>query len=349
MFTRSFLTVRTAPLPWQVGQGSSITVPAPPQREQGWEIENMPWPWVSIPRPSQRGQTIGVVPGFAPVPRQVGQVAAIGTWSGTCAPATAWSKVIETCASRSGPFSGRGLVRTRRPLAEPPKRFERMSPIEEPSKSKLPKPPKPPPGPAPVREGAGAAVVLRALLGVAEHVVRLGDLLEARLGLLVVGVAIGVVLAREFAVGLLDLLRGGALVHPERLVVVRSRRHRLCSSGGDDHSRRAEDRLAQPVAVLVDLDDGAARAALACGGRGDRLVDGGVEDLAVRVEGLDPARASAAASSSRTSRTPFSSGSSSAAASSARSRLSSAGSSSLASVAAPRSCAAAASRAIRLR
>ena len=42
MFTRSRLTVRTAPLPWQVGQGSSITVPAPPHSEQGWEIENMP-------------------------------------------------------------------------------------------------------------------------------------------------------------------------------------------------------------------------------------------------------------------------------------------------------------------
>ena len=65
------MTVRTAPAPWHVGQGSSMTVPAPPQREQGWEMENMPWPCVSIPRPSQRGQTIGVVPGLAPVPRQV--------------------------------------------------------------------------------------------------------------------------------------------------------------------------------------------------------------------------------------------------------------------------------------
>ena len=68
MFTRRRLTVRTAPAPWQVGQGSSITVPEPPQREQGWEIENMPCPCVSMPRPSQRGQTDGVVPGLAPVP-----------------------------------------------------------------------------------------------------------------------------------------------------------------------------------------------------------------------------------------------------------------------------------------
>ena len=45
MLTRIRLTVRTAPAPWQVGQGSSMIVPEPPQREQGWEIENMPWPW----------------------------------------------------------------------------------------------------------------------------------------------------------------------------------------------------------------------------------------------------------------------------------------------------------------
>src|SRR5205814_131305 len=41
------------------------------------------------------------------------------------------------------------------------------------------------------RERAGAAVVLLALLGIAEHIVGLRDLLEALLGLLVVGVAVG--------------------------------------------------------------------------------------------------------------------------------------------------------------
>src|SRR5271166_3191010 len=153
MFTRSFLSVAIAPEPWQVGHGSSITVPAPPHNEQGWEMENMPCPWVSIPRPSQRGQTDGVVPGLAPVPRQVGQVACIGTCSGTCAPETAWSKVIDTCASRSVPRSERGLVRTRCPPVGPPNRFVRMSPIEEASKSKLENPPNPPPGPAPVAKG----------------------------------------------------------------------------------------------------------------------------------------------------------------------------------------------------
>ena len=53
----------------------------------------------------------------------------------------------------------------------------------------------------------------------------LGDLLEALLGMLVVGVAIGVVRARELAVGLLDLLGARLLVDPERLVVVGTRCH----------------------------------------------------------------------------------------------------------------------------
>ena len=50
-----------------------MIVPAPWQREQGWEIEKRPWPSDSMPRPLQRGQTIGDVPGLAPVPAQVGQ------------------------------------------------------------------------------------------------------------------------------------------------------------------------------------------------------------------------------------------------------------------------------------
>ena len=43
-----------------------MTDPLPPQREHGCEIENMPWPWDSIPRPWHLGQTTGEVPGGAP-------------------------------------------------------------------------------------------------------------------------------------------------------------------------------------------------------------------------------------------------------------------------------------------
>src|SRR5215207_10996717 len=63
-----------------------------------------------------------------------------------------------------------------------------------------------------------AAVVALALLRVREHVVGLGDLLEAvlRAGVLV---RVRVVLARELAVGLLDLVLGRLLLDAQRLVV----------------------------------------------------------------------------------------------------------------------------------
>src|SRR5436190_17004694 len=117
MFTRYFLIVRCAPLPLQVGHGSSITVPAPLHSEHGCEIENRPSPRDSIPRPWHFGQTCGEVPGLAPVPWQVGQVALVGTDSGICAPSIACSNEIETSASRSRPRSWRGW---RGPPAVPP-------------------------------------------------------------------------------------------------------------------------------------------------------------------------------------------------------------------------------------
>src|SRR3954468_21484617 len=122
MLTRYFLTVRTEPAPSHVGHGSSMIAPVPPQREHGWEIENRPWPWDSMPRPWQRGQTCGAVPGLAPVPRQVSHIADVETESGTWAPSTDCAKVIVTSASRSRPRSGRGLVDVPPPI--PPPRLE---------------------------------------------------------------------------------------------------------------------------------------------------------------------------------------------------------------------------------
>src|SRR5262249_15291023 len=68
------------------------------------------------------------------------------------------------------------------------------------------------------------AVVGLPLFGVGQDVVRRLHLLEALLGGLVALVGVRVVLARELPVGLLDLVRRGALVHTER--VVRRLRHR---------------------------------------------------------------------------------------------------------------------------
>ena len=74
--------------------------------------------------------------------------------------------------------------------------------------------------PAAAHPEHAAAVVLLALLRVAQDVVGRLDLLEALLGLLVAGIAVRVVLARQLAVGLLDLLGRGLLVDPEDLVRV---------------------------------------------------------------------------------------------------------------------------------
>src|SRR5205807_6626183 len=75
------------------------------------------------------------------------------------------------------------------------------------------------------RERARAPVVLAALLRIAEHVVGLLHALEALLGLVVAGVAVRVVLARQLPVRLLDLVLGRVLRDPQRLVVVGAGRH----------------------------------------------------------------------------------------------------------------------------
>src|SRR5271165_5892262 len=63
-------------------------------------------------------------------------------------------------------------------------------------------------------------VVDLALLGIAEDVVGLGDLLELLLGRLVPRIHVGVVLAREFAERLADLLRRRGLLDPEVAVII---------------------------------------------------------------------------------------------------------------------------------
>ncbi len=91
----------------QVGQGSLISVPVPPHLWHGWEIENRPCDSASTPRPLQALQTVGEVPGLAPVPWQVVQGADSATLTGTCAPSIACSKEMCTSVSRSRPRCGR--------------------------------------------------------------------------------------------------------------------------------------------------------------------------------------------------------------------------------------------------
>jgi hypothetical protein len=74
--------------------------------------------------------------------------------------------------------------------------------------------------------GAGAesrvaeAVVGGARLRVVKSFVRLAQLLKFLLGRLVVGIAVGMILERQLAVSLLDLLDVGIAVHAEDLVII---------------------------------------------------------------------------------------------------------------------------------
>src|SRR5829696_6049836 len=74
-------------------------------------------------------------------------------------------------------------------------------------------------------EDAAPGVVLLALIGVRQDRVGGLHLLEALLGVLVAVVRVRVILARQLAVGLLDLVVRGLLVDAERLVRVLHRRH----------------------------------------------------------------------------------------------------------------------------
>src|SRR4051812_1369789 len=70
------------------------------------------------------------------------------------------------------------------------------------------------------KPGVPEAVVHVPLVGVCEHRVRLGRLLELLFGRLVAGIAVGVVLQRQLAVCALDLLFGRRLRNAQDLVVI---------------------------------------------------------------------------------------------------------------------------------
>jgi hypothetical protein len=72
------------------------------------------------------------------------------------------------------------------------------------------------------------AVVGGARVGVAQHLVGFGRLLEARLALVVAGIDVGMALARQLTEGLFDLLLVGVARHAEHIVVVAF--HKLRSS-----------------------------------------------------------------------------------------------------------------------
>ena len=123
----------------------------------------------------------------------------------------------------------------------------------------LPARPTPPAaGKARPRLGRTEAVVLVALLLVAENVIGALNLLEPGLGLLVTRVAVGVILPRQLAVGFLDVLVGGIAFYAKDVVVVRhgpiveirSKVFRLMS-----HCSAGRGTMVGCSSVMADLDE----------------------------------------------------------------------------------------------
>src|SRR5690606_11458716 len=100
-FSRRVLV--TPPVPWHSGHFSCTIVPTPWHSRHGSEKLNDPWLRVTSPVPPQTGHVRGLVPGLAPLPRQVSHTPGARRVSGRVAPCTASAKSMVTSASTSRP------------------------------------------------------------------------------------------------------------------------------------------------------------------------------------------------------------------------------------------------------
>ena len=195
-----------APSPAQVGQGATDTN----------------WPNMlraarrTSPLPPQVVQGVGLVPGLAPLPSHALQRSSALSLTVFLTPVATSVRVSRTVtrmswpAARRPPRARRRRRSTRsRPSAEVAhedvERFAQIDVVEPEARRRPPTP------------GLAVAVVGRALLRIAEHLVRLGDLLEPLLGL-GRGVPVGMVLHGELAVRLLDLGLGRVARHAQQRV-----------------------------------------------------------------------------------------------------------------------------------
>ena len=138
--------------------------------------------------------------------------------------------------------------------------------------------------------GVAEAVVEAALLAIGEDRVGLGRFLELLFGLVVAGIAIGVVLQRELAVRALDLLIGRLALDAEDLVVVTLAHAGPHAPFRHLHHRRPQQPVAEHVAAPELFDDFAV--ALPVGRLvGDRLVEVRIEVGAERLDRPDAALA----------------------------------------------------------
>ena len=196
---------------------------------------------------------------------------------------------MRTRVSRSSPRVGRRAWPRRAPPPNmPPKRSLRLPRSNSSNERHRGLRPRLLRGTPPARGAEG--VVGAALLGVGEQVVGGLDLLELLLRTVVARVSVRVVFAREFAVGLLDLVVGRVLRDAEHLVGAGHG-----SLLRDDHPGGPDDLVAEAVAPLHDLEH-RALLGIVCRLRQHCLVDVRVElALPCRSPSAPPSRATFAA------------------------------------------------------
>ncbi len=135
------------PVPRQVGQGSSMTVPLPPQRGHGSLNANDPTSRPRTPRPLHSGQRRGLVPGLAPLPLQSAHATGVSTCTGTWAPAIACSKDRLTSTSTSAPRRAVGSCGS---CPRPPRKIDENRSAKSPKPAPSPPVQVAPPGPPPL-------------------------------------------------------------------------------------------------------------------------------------------------------------------------------------------------------
>src|SRR5437763_16991836 len=112
----------STPVPRHVGHGDSTMVPRPEQRGHARLNEKGPWLSSTAPRPPHCGHTTGVVPGAAPLPRQVWHAISLVRLTVVVTPLTASRNERCSSVSRSSPRRGPTVCPRRRP-PPPPKRL----------------------------------------------------------------------------------------------------------------------------------------------------------------------------------------------------------------------------------
>ena len=228
MSTERSCSVR--PMPSQVAHGDSTTRPSPSQRGQVPVRTNCPktlcetcW---TRPAPLQTSQVTGAVPGRGAV--AAARVAGLGDArrhadrDARCTPLRADLGARDDVAAARRPAAACLLAEER--LAE--ERAEDVGEVAEVEVRRR--------VPTAAEALSPVAVVRRAALRIGEHLVRLGRLAKALLGVSLLR-NVGMELARELAERPLDVGVRGATVDAENLVVVAlGRRHQSVEGTGTD-------------------------------------------------------------------------------------------------------------------